>query len=188
MKFIDILFAILAGTSISFWHFGGKQILDYLLFDQDSLGEEVDGSVIGVDASTSVSQSSMSNLIATLKDNQWGAPFDLFISRVYTSNGHVDQTGIANYRNAVNAGISHVHAYIFPDVGQGNPAGQVKAAIDALVSAGLAPNTIIWLDVENYNWPADQGANQNFIQQMVDYKSNLPSGARLGIYSSYYNW
>ena len=128
----------------------------------------------------------MSGLIKDLKNNKWGAPFDLFISRIYQSNGYIDHTGVANYRNAVNAGIKHVHAYIFPDVKVNDPAKQVQDAVNAVVSAGLASNTIFWLDVERYAWSSSKATNQAFIKAMVDVK--VPSGSRLGIYASYYSW
>ena len=84
------------------------------------------------------------------------------------------------------AGIPHVHAYIFPDAKVNDPTRQVTDATNAIKSVGVAPNTIFWLDVERYAWSSDKTANRNFIKAMVD--TPVPSGSRLGIYSSYYNW
>eukprot|EP00356_Strombidium_inclinatum_P015821 CAMPEP_0170505334 /NCGR_PEP_ID=MMETSP0208-20121228/50507_1 /TAXON_ID=197538 /ORGANISM="Strombidium inclinatum, Strain S3" /LENGTH=145 /DNA_ID=CAMNT_0010786119 /DNA_START=107 /DNA_END=544 /DNA_ORIENTATION=- len=123
-----------------------------------------------------------------MKDNEWGYDFDFFIARIYKSNGKVDPVGIQNYRNAVEAGINTVHAYISPDFKKGDPHQQIWDAMDAIEKAGMVPNTNIWLDIEEYDWSDNQDDNREFIAAMVDCGSDLPPDVRMGIYTSYKNW
>eukprot|EP00356_Strombidium_inclinatum_P009401 CAMPEP_0170501606 /NCGR_PEP_ID=MMETSP0208-20121228/38855_1 /TAXON_ID=197538 /ORGANISM="Strombidium inclinatum, Strain S3" /LENGTH=172 /DNA_ID=CAMNT_0010780253 /DNA_START=147 /DNA_END=665 /DNA_ORIENTATION=- len=123
-----------------------------------------------------------------MKDNEWGYDFDFYIARIYRSNGKVDPVGIQNYQTAVEAGINTVHAYIFPDPKKGDPQQQIWDAMNALEEAGMEPNTYIWLDIEDFNWPDSQADNREFIAAMVDCASGMPPSIKMGIYSSYYNW
>ena len=83
-----------------------------------------------------------------------------YISRVYRSNGQIDQTGLTNMANAWQGGMSHVDAYIFPCVTcSATPAEQVDATINAIKKANVKYG-MIWLDIEIYKWSSSQTTNR----------------------------
>ena len=48
------------------------------------------------------------------------------------------------------------------------------------------PPPQIWIDIENYQWSSSLSANQNFITQLI--QTGEKRNAKMGVYSSYYNW
>uniref|UniRef100_A0AC35TUY5 Glycosyl hydrolase family 25 n=1 Tax=Rhabditophanes sp. KR3021 TaxID=114890 RepID=A0AC35TUY5_9BILA len=109
------------------------------------------------------------------------------VFRAWESVGNYDYTGIQNIKNARQAkGILDVDAYIFPRCSGGaSAAAQVEATINKLRSEG-ATIGMLWLDIERYAWPANQGSNQNFILEMVHQGEAM--GVKMGVYTNYNNW
>ncbi|GMR41028.1 hypothetical protein PMAYCL1PPCAC_11223, partial [Pristionchus mayeri] len=142
-----------------------------------SLG--VASAYLGIDAEQAISTSTFS----CLKDNG----YSFYISRIYRSNGAIDTTGIQNIKNAWSAGLSFVDAYIFPCHSSSCPsaAGQVENALNEMWSRGAMVGTV-WIDVEIYNWSSNQGANRQFILDMVNKASEM--GVYVGIYTNNNNW
>ena len=137
--------------------------------------------VTGVDVSQHVSDSTWS----CLRQPGGEGPIEFAIVRVYQSGGHLDPHGAATIKAARAAGVAYVDGYIFPCYSCGDPAGQVKATVTGLRSAG-AEFGMLWLDIERYHWSTDLTANQQFIKEMVDEGTAL--GIRAGVYSSLYSW
>ena len=137
--------------------------------------------VTGVDVSQPVSQSTFSCL---MQPGGQG-PVDFAIVRVYQSSGHIDPNGASTIKASHAAGIKNVDGYIFPCYSCGDAAGQVKATVQGLNSAG-AKFGMLWYDIEKYHWSSDKAANQGFIKEMIDEGKAL--GIHAGIYSSRYGW
>ena len=104
------------------------------------------------------------------------------IVRAYQSGGHVDPNAKATIQAALDAGVSHVDAYLFPDV-HGDPAAQVRDTHSALSGVRYG---MIWYDIERLSWSSSQATNQDFIKKLVDEGKSL--GVHAGIYTNYYNW
>ena len=108
--------------------------------------------------------------------------YDFAITRGYQSFGQVDPTAKQNIANAKGAGIQYVDVYLFPCYPCGDPATQANQLWAAL---GGTFGTV-WLDIETYQWSSNLAANQAFITTLANTLAG--HGAKIGIYSSYYNW
>uniref|UniRef100_A0A914E7X8 Lysozyme n=1 Tax=Acrobeloides nanus TaxID=290746 RepID=A0A914E7X8_9BILA len=113
--------------------------------------------------------------------------YAFFIGRAWESVGNYDMTGIQNIKNARAAGWKYVDAYIFPCLASGcaHAANQVEATINQLKSDG-AEIGMLWLDLERYAWPSNQGSNQQFILDMANQAESM--GVKVGVYTNYNNW
>ena len=105
------------------------------------------------------------------------------IFRAYRSYGIVDPTVVQNIKNAKAGGFTDIDVYIFPGVKCGNPAGQVQSTVKAL--KGL-PYTILWLDIEPYQWPKDKAKNRVFVAGLI--AAAVKSGKPVGIYTNSNGW
>ncbi|GMR44820.1 hypothetical protein PMAYCL1PPCAC_15015, partial [Pristionchus mayeri] len=144
-----------------------------------AIGVASTSATLGIDTIASISSSSFS----CLKSNG----YSFYIGRVGQSNGGIDQTGIANIKNAWSGGLADVDAYLFPchSSSCGSAQTQVANTVNALKNAG-AKFGMLWLDIEIYNWPSDQATNRQFILDMVAECKTL--GVSIGIYSNNNNW
>jgi len=113
--------------------------------------------------------------------------YEFFIARVWESVGTFDATGIQNIKNARAAGWQYVDGYIFPCLHSGcaSPENQVSAAINRLHADG-AQIGMIWMDIERYQWPANQASNQAFIRSLIHQAQGM--GVNVGIYTNNNNW
>ena len=108
--------------------------------------------------------------------------YEFAIVRGYQSFGAVDPNASKTIANAKAAGIEYVDTYFFPCVPCGNPASQA----DSFWSALGGQFGTVWLDIEVYQWSSSQASNQAFITTLADTLAS--KGAKIGIYTSYYNW
>ena len=104
------------------------------------------------------------------------------IIRGYQSFGAVDPNAARTIEAAKKAGIKSVDTYFFPCVPCGNPTHQA----DAFWSALGGKFDKVWLDIEVYHWSSDKTSNREFITSLADRLAS--KGAKIGIYTSLYNW
>ncbi|GMS91285.1 hypothetical protein PENTCL1PPCAC_13460, partial [Pristionchus entomophagus] len=118
------------------------QVMTALVLLLSSLA--IASATLGIDAEQAISTSTFT----CLKSNS----YSFYISRVYRSNGSLDNTGVQNIKNAWAAGLKKVYAYIFPCHSSSFPsaADQVIAAINAVKNGGTKIE-MLWLDIEIYN-------------------------------------
>eukprot|EP00591_Stephanopyxis_turris_P008851 CAMPEP_0195526870 /NCGR_PEP_ID=MMETSP0794_2-20130614/28179_1 /TAXON_ID=515487 /ORGANISM="Stephanopyxis turris, Strain CCMP 815" /LENGTH=212 /DNA_ID=CAMNT_0040657655 /DNA_START=54 /DNA_END=692 /DNA_ORIENTATION=+ len=133
---------------------------------------------VGVDVSASFSAADFK----CLEEPGGHGPVKFAIVRAYQSGGQVDPNAKATIQAALDAGVSHVDAYLFPDV-HGDPAAQVRDTHSALSGVRYG---MIWYDIERLSWSSSQATNQDFIKKLVDEGKSL--GVHAGIYTNYYNW
>lgn len=108
--------------------------------------------------------------------------YDFAIVRGFMSTGAVDPNARASIDNAKAAGIPHIDVYLFPCV----PCDDAARQADELWSALGGHFGTVWLDIETFHWSSDKSRNQAFISTLA---STLKAkGARVGIYTNYYNW
>jgi len=132
----------------------------------------------GVDVSSPISVSAFQ----CLKNNG----YDFAIVRCWQSNGVPDPNCPSTVANAWAAGMAHVDVYMFPCFGCGNPSGQVADALQFIRSNGVRFGQF-WFDIEGPQyWSGNQGANQNFMQAMINQANS--EGVHIGIYTSYSQW
>jgi len=130
---------------------------------------------MGADVSDALAQSDFQCLL--------NEGYSFAIPRGYQSLGQVDPNVVNNIQNARAAGFQNVDVYLFPCVSCGNPQQQITDLYNAISGQSYG---MIWLDIEIYQWSSDQGANQNFISNMIAQGQNLT--ASLGIYTNLNNW
>lgn len=133
----------------------------------------------GIDISAAMSASTASCLSSTIS---------FIIPRGYQSTGKVDPNVCNNLKTGYNAGIKTRDVYIFPAPKSGNAAGQINSLVSYLnANCKSYWSGRIWLDIEGSTyWLGSSSANQNFYKQLKD--ACTSSGAKCGIYSSYYQW
>eukprot|EP00005_Dracoamoeba_jomungandri_P002001 CAMPEP_0174250800 /NCGR_PEP_ID=MMETSP0439-20130205/847_1 /TAXON_ID=0 /ORGANISM="Stereomyxa ramosa, Strain Chinc5" /LENGTH=212 /DNA_ID=CAMNT_0015330963 /DNA_START=76 /DNA_END=714 /DNA_ORIENTATION=+ len=138
------------------------------------------GSNIDVtDATLGVDVSQLTTVFGCLKQSG----YEFAIIRGFRSSGSVDPYVVKNIENARAAGIPYVDVYLFPCVSCGNPGTQSAELLSAISGQNYG---MVWVDIEVYAWTSSKTTNQRFITEMV---GNLTSrGAKVGIYTSYYNW
>uniref|UniRef100_A0A914CWM1 Lysozyme n=1 Tax=Acrobeloides nanus TaxID=290746 RepID=A0A914CWM1_9BILA len=122
--------------------------------------------------------------------------YTIFIGQIYSPNGAFNEIGIQNMRNAREAGL-WVDAYASPCKNANNNctnglisgSDQAKAVIQRMNEEMLA---FLFLDIERYNWPADQTGNRAFI---LDFTNTVKSASAngnfnsgIGIYTTYNDW
>mmetsp|Transcript_6561 Transcript_6561/g.19919 ORF Transcript_6561/g.19919 Transcript_6561/m.19919 type:complete len:226 (+) Transcript_6561:78-755(+) len=113
--------------------------------------------------------------------------YDFAVVRAWRSNGAPDTNAPHTIYNAWDGGMAHVDVYLFPCTSCGDPAGQMKSAIQYLQSYNCKWGTT-WLDIEGPGqyWGSNQAANQQFFESMAQELESL--GMTVGVYTSASQW
>ena len=118
------------------------------------------------------------------KNHGW----DFVIVRSYCSYGGVDPNVKSTLDAAKAGGIKYRDIYHFPCYGKVSAAQQIHDDIDHVGKDNFGT---IWLDIESNpspgcGWDSDHSKNCQFIRDMISAAES--KGARVGVYSSVYEW
>ena len=138
----------------------------------------------------SASATTGSDVSRAVTEEQWSclrrnSSASFAVVRAWRSTGTADPAAGPSIIAAHAAGVPHVDAYLFPCVSCGDPAGQVKGVVSDLAAKG-ADFGMLWLDIEDYKWPADKEQNQQFVMGLVSAAKGL--GVSAGVYTSHHSW
>ncbi len=107
---------------------------------------------------------------------------DFIVLRVSTSDGKVDSHFAANYKAAKAAGYKSIDAYFVPCI-PCDPADQSKVAIEAIKGLDIGK---IWIEIGVQGWREFKNFNRMYLEDLMT--ALTPSGKKLGILSSKYEW